>query len=72
MTSATLLARTSRARSTMSVDWMRLARLVLTLLALIPYVLGWVLGGSVSALAWTWAAVVAGWRDGRRRGGSSG
>lgn len=68
MTSATLLARTSRARATMSVDWARLARLVLTLLALVPYVLGWAVGAVVTAVVWTWAAVVAGWRDGRRRG----
>lgn len=69
MTSATLLARTSRARR--SVDaraaaWAVL-RAVLTALALLPYALGWVAGAVVSLALWAWAAMVVGWRDARGR-----
>ncbi len=40
-------------------------RVVLTLLALIPFIAGWVAGKVWLALAWTYAAVVAGWRQAR-------
>lgn len=65
MTSAALLARTAQAWRTVRVD---VVRVLLTLLALLPYVLGWVAGAAVTATAWTWAAVVVGWRDARRDG----
>lgn len=65
MTSATLLARTARVRRSYRPD---VARGLLTLLALVPYVLGWCLGAVASAAAWTWAAAVVGWRDARGNG----
>jgi len=65
MTSATLLARTARARRSYRVD---VLRVLLTVLAMVPYVAGWVAGAVVTAAAWTWAAVVVGWRDARRAG----
>lgn len=72
MTNATLLAKTARARNTASVEWAAGARAIgralLTLLALVPYVLGWSVGAAVTATAWVWAAAVAGWRDGLRGG----
>lgn len=68
MTSATLLARTARTRGTYRVDLVRLLRALLTALALVPYVLGWCAGAVVTAVAWTWTAVVVGWRDARRAG----
>jgi hypothetical protein len=70
VTTASLLARTARARSApVRVD---VVRLLLTLLALVPYVLGWVVGALVTACAWAWAALVAGWRDARGGGEPSG
>lgn len=70
VTSAGLVARTVRARrEPVRVD---VVRLLLTVLALVPYMLGWAAGGVVTVCAWTWAALVAGWRDARRRGESSG
>lgn len=44
-----------------------IARLVLTLLACVPYALGWFTGASVRAVEFTIAAVRIGWRDGRGR-----
>ncbi|SFO14560.1 hypothetical protein SAMN04489713_104267 [Actinomadura madurae] len=41
-------------------------RAVLTALAAVPYVLGWTAGAVAVVAAWSWAALVAGWRDGRR------
>ena len=50
-----------------------LARALLTLLALLPYALGWTAAktvrGSLLALSWTRAAVVAGWRAAHDQGG---
>lgn len=51
------------------------AKAVLTLLFLIPFVLGWLAAQTVRAclavLSWTWAALVVGWRTayGRADGG---
>lgn len=42
------------------------ARLVLALVALIPFLLGWVAGKAVLSLAWLGLAVKAGWADARR------
>jgi hypothetical protein len=42
-----------------------LLSVLLTALALLPYVLGVVAGAVVAVWVWAWAAVVVGWRDGR-------
>lgn len=44
-----------------------LAKAVLTALFLVPFVLGWLAGGAVTAATWLWAAVVVGFRTARRR-----
>jgi hypothetical protein len=41
-------------------------RAVLSLLALIPFLIGWVAGKIVLAVAWVGLAVKAGWLDARR------
>jgi hypothetical protein len=38
-------------------------RSLLALLALIPFIVGWVAAAIVTAVAWVWAAVKAGWRE---------
>jgi hypothetical protein len=42
------------------------AKVLLTALALIPFMLGWVAALTVracwAAISWTWAAIVVGWR----------
>lgn len=47
-------------------------KLVLTVLAVPFFVVGWLASKAVRALAfvavWAWAAVKVGWRDARRRG----
>ncbi|RMI39886.1 hypothetical protein EBO15_28380 [Actinomadura harenae] len=68
MTNSSPLARnvgriTDRAIRTTAPD---LARLLLTVLALVPYLLGWLAGVMVTATLWTWAALVVGWHDGHR------
>jgi hypothetical protein len=53
------------------------AKALLTVLALIPFLLGWLAAQTVRAcwaiLSWTWAAVVVGWRTayGRPGGGDT-
>jgi hypothetical protein len=41
------------------------ARVVLSLLALIPFLLGWTAGKAFVGLAWVALAVKAGWREAR-------
>ena len=40
-------------------------RIVLALLALIPFVLGWLCAAAVTAVGWTWTAFKAGWHEAR-------
>lgn len=54
MTSATLPARTRR---------LDVVRVLLTVLALLPYALGRSAGAVAVAAVWVWAAVLVGWRD---------
>lgn len=42
------------------------ARSLLALIALIPFLIGWVAGKTVLSLAWLGLAVKAGWADARR------
>jgi hypothetical protein len=65
MTTVTLAS----ARRRLSLPRVDVLRVLLTVLALVPYVAGWSAGWVVSAAWWTWAALVAGWRDARRGGG---
>ncbi|MBX6382174.1 MAG: hypothetical protein IRZ07_04240 [Microbispora sp.] len=39
------------------------ARVLLTVLAVIPFVLGWLLGKAWLVVAWLWTAAVVGWRE---------
>lgn len=41
-------------------------RVLLSLLALIPFLIGWIAGKTVFAFAWVGLAVKAGWLDARR------
>ena len=41
-------------------------RAVLALLALIPFLIGWIAGRTVLAVAWVGLAVKAGWLEARR------
>jgi hypothetical protein len=41
-------------------------RAVLSLLALIPFIIGWIAGKTVLAVAWAGLAVKAGWLEARR------
>lgn len=41
-------------------------RAVLSLLALIPFLIGWLAGKAVVAVAWMWLAVKAGWIEARK------
>jgi hypothetical protein len=51
-------------------------RVLLTVLAVVPFVLGWVAGALVrvvwALLAWSWAAAVVGWRMARGVDGGGG
>jgi hypothetical protein len=42
-------------------------RVLLTLLFALPFALGWLAGMTWTAFAWTWTAVVVGWRTARER-----
>jgi hypothetical protein len=42
-----------------------LGRALLVLLALFPFLVGWLAGALVTALSWAWAAVVVGYRSAR-------
>lgn len=55
---AVLSAPVERIRETPRVDMLRL---LLTTLALLPYVLGWTAGKTWFALRWMWDVVRAGW-----------
>lgn len=44
----------------------RIGHVVLALLALVPFMLGWTAGKTVLAIAWLGLAVKAGWRDARK------
>lgn len=46
-------------------DRLNFADIVLTVLALIPYALGWLAGAIVRLVLWLIAAIVAGYRAGR-------
>lgn len=48
------------------------SRVLLTLLALIPFLVGWLAGSLFMAVAWTGAAVKAGWMQARQRDLASG
>jgi len=41
------------------------SRVLLTILAAIPFVIGWLLGKGWLAVAWLWTAAVVGWREAR-------
>lgn len=43
-----------------------LGRALLLLLAFLPFVLGWLVGATVTALSWAWAALVVGYRTAQR------
>jgi hypothetical protein len=47
----------------------RPGRALLTLLALVPFLLGWLAGATVTASTWIWAAVIVGWQTGRQQEG---
>jgi hypothetical protein len=42
-------------------------RVLQTILLAIPFALGWLAGMTWTAFAWTWTAVVVGWRTARER-----
>jgi hypothetical protein len=65
VTTATLLGRAATVRRTSNVH---VGRLLLTLLALLPFALGWAVGAVVTALEWFWSLVVVGWQSARRDG----
>lgn len=46
---------------------LRPGRALLTLLFLVPFLAGWTVGAVWTGLAWMWAAVVAGYRQGAGR-----
>lgn len=50
---------------------LRPSRALLTVLFLIPFVLGWLVGAAWTAAAWLWAATVAGYRQGAGRSGAA-
>jgi hypothetical protein len=41
-------------------------RALLTLVFLLPFLLGWIAGATVYASTWLWAAMLVGWRTGRQ------
>lgn len=49
---------------------LRPSRALLTLLFLVPYLIGWIVGAAWTGLAWMWAAVVAGYRQSTGRTGA--
>ena len=68
MTAPTLLVRAGAMTDQVRAEARRIdpAKVVLTALFLIPFVLGWLAAQTVRAcwavISWTWAAVVVGWR----------
>jgi hypothetical protein len=77
MTTPAMLARAGAFADQVRVEAQRIdvAKVLLVVLALAPFVCGWLAAqlvrGSWAALSWTWAAVVVGWRTayGRDDGG---
>lgn len=67
MTSPTILARATAVTDEVRAEARRvdLGRALLVLLALVPFVLGWLTGAAVTAVSWAWAAVVVGFRSAR-------
>lgn len=74
MTTATLIGRASRTADQVRAEARELdpAKVLLTLLFVVPFTLGWLAGGVVRVLwtvfAWTWTALVVGFRTARPRG----
>jgi len=66
---ATLLMRAGRMADEVRAESERvdLARLLLTLLFLVPFVLGWLAAMAWTAATWLWAAGLVGYRTARRR-----
>lgn len=68
MTSPTILVRASALADEVRAEVQRVdvAKTLLTVLFVVPFVLGWLAAQMVRTLAatysWTWAAVVVGWR----------
>jgi hypothetical protein len=68
MTTPVMLIRASAVREQVRAEARRIdpAKALLTVMALIPFVLGWLAAQTVrtcwAVLSWTWAAVVVGWR----------
>lgn len=42
------------------------AKVLLTLLFVVPFLLGWIAGASVTASTWIYAAALVGWRTARQ------
>lgn len=74
MTTATLFARAGRTADQVRAEARELdpAKVLLTILFVLPFVLGWLAGMTVRAtwtvFAWTWTAMVVGFRTARPRG----
>jgi hypothetical protein len=64
MTTATLLGKASRKADKVRTEARDLdpAKVALTLLFLVPFVVGWLLGALWTGLAWAWQAAVEGFR----------
>lgn len=71
MTTATLIGRASRTADQVRAEARELdpAKVLLTVLFVLPFALGWLVGVAVRAVwtvfAWTWTAVVVGFRTAR-------
>lgn len=78
MTSQTFLVRASTLADDVRAEAKRIdpAKALLTLLFLVPFVLGWLAAqtvrGSWTVVSWLWAAVVVGWRTAYGRADGSG
>jgi len=78
MTAPTFLVRAGTLADDVRAEARRIdpAKLLLTVLFVVPFVLGWLAAVTVracwTAVSWTWAAVVVGWRTayGRADGGT--
>lgn len=75
MTTPAMLVRAGAVREQVRVEVRRVdpAKALLTVLALVPFLLGWLAAQTVRAcwavISWTWAAVVVGWRTAHDRSG---
>lgn len=78
MTAPTLFTRAGAFTDEVRAEASRIdpAKVVLTILFIVPFVLGWLAAQTVRAtwtiLSWLWAAVVVGWRTGYGRADGSG